>query len=334
MAPDEIVSIVVPCLNEVGRIGDLLHALLEQTYREGEMEVLVVDGGSTDGTIEWVQQFAREHVDLNLRLIDNPRRIIPAAVNRGIEASSGSPVIRLDAHSAPEPDYVERCLEVLEETGASNVGGMWQIEPGAETWQARSIAVAAAHPLGAGGARYRVSGPAGPVETVPFGAFPRKWLERVGPFNEDLLTNEDYEYNVRIRQAGGTVWFDPTVRSTYYARPRLRELARQYARYGYWKAQMLRLFPGSLRWRQALPPLFVGLSLILLLLSPIWWIARGSLLGLWVVYSAVLFVAGVGEAISSRDLYLLIGLPLALMVMHLTWGLAFLWGLLRKAKGA
>ncbi len=146
-----------------------------------------------------------------------------------------------------------------------NVGGVWEIQPGATTWIARSIAVAAAHPLGVGDAMYRLAATASEVDTVPFGSFRRTLIEQIGGYNESLLTNEDYEFNTRIRQANGRVWLDPSIRSVYFARSTFKELVRQYWRYGYWKWRMLRHFPDTVRWRQALPPLFV-LSLVCLLL--------------------------------------------------------------------
>ena len=126
---------------------------------------------------------------------------------------------------------------------------------------AQSIAAAASHPLGVGDALYRHASKASQVDTVPFGAFKRELLALVGFFDESLLTNEDYEFNTRIRKSGGTIWLDPAIRSVYFARPTLAALARQYSRYGFWKWRMLRRYPETLRWRQGLPPLFV-LSLL------------------------------------------------------------------------
>ncbi|MGA9531474.1 MAG: glycosyltransferase family 2 protein [Anaerolineales bacterium] len=326
-----VTSVVIPSLDEVTTIGDLLAALQQQTVDPSTFEVLIVDGGSTDGTIERVALFSQARPEMDIRVVDNPDRIIPAALNRGIEAAKGDVIIRLDAHSAPSPDYIERCLEALERTGAANAGGVWQIEPGGEGWQARSIAAAAAHPLGAGDARYRISGEAGPIDTVPFGAFRAEWLQKVGPFNESLLTNEDYEYNVRLRQAGGTVYFDPVIRSTYYARASLAALAHQYARYGYWKVRMLRLYPGSLRWRQVLPPLFVLATLVLSIAGLAWPLAWGLLAVQWGGYASILFLFGLSAAFRRRDAALLLGFPLAVTLIHMCWGGAFLWGLISGA---
>ena len=330
------VSIVVPCRNEAGTIGHLLDAIQGQTWPSGEFEVIVVDGRSVDGTRGLVEEFAGQHREMTVRVIDNPDQTISRALNLGIGEAAGRFIIRLDAHSLPATDYVERCVVTLERTSAANVGGVWEIRPSADTWVARSIARAAAHPLGAGGARYRTGGREGAVDTVPFGAFDSEWLERVGPFNEDLLTNEDYEYNLRLRQAGGVVWFDPTIRSTYFARGTLRELARQYIRYGYWKGQMLKRHPTSLRWRQVLPPLFVLVLALLVLLAPFAEWARILLLLQMGLYIATTAGAGLIQAVGSRDLSLALGMPLAWSTMHLSWGAAF-WaglgaGLLRLAR--
>ncbi len=327
------VSIIVPCYNEARTIGLLLQAIHAQTYPRDDLEVIIADGMSTDGTREAIQAFTAEHPTLAVRVVDNPKRIIPAALNQAIAAAGGEVVVRLDAHSVPRPDYVERCVDALKRTDAANTGGVWDIQPSRDTWLARAIGAAASHPLGAGGARYRTGGEAGEVDTVPFGAFQRAWLERVGPFDESLLTNEDYEFNVRIRQAGGVVWFDPAIQSTYFARGDLRSVARQYARYGYWKAKMAARYPRTLRWRQALPPLFV-LSLLVCGFTALVWKPAGFLFGVQLcLYGAVTLLAGLWEAIVQRDPALVIGFPLALWTMHFSWGGAFLWGLLSLILG-
>ena len=327
------VSVIVPCYNEARTIGLLLEAIYAQTFPQDKLEVIIADGMSTDGTREAIEAFMREHPSLAIRVVDNPKRIIPAALNQAIAAAGGDVIVRLDAHSVPRPDYLAQCVYTLERTDAANAGGVWDIQPSRDTWLGRAIATAASHPLGAGGARYRTGGEAGEVDTVPFGAFQRAWLERVGPFDETLLTNEDYEFNVRIRQAGGVVWFDPAIQSTYFARGDLRSLARQYARYGYWKARMAARYPGTLRWRQALPPLFV-LALILLGVTSLLWQSARILFGVQLgVYGIVTLLAGVWEALRGRDPALMVGFPLALWTMHFSWGGAFLWGLLSLIVG-
>ena len=331
------VSIIVPCFNEERTIGMLLKAIYDQTYPLEEMEVVIADGFSTDNTRRVVESFASEQPSLSVLLVDNPERIIPAALNAALARASGDYIIRLDAHSIPEPNYVALCIETLEETGAANVGGAWEIKPSGNSWIARSIAAAASHQLGAGDARYRYKGDAGEVHTVPFGAFQRSWIDKVGEFNQSLLSNEDYEYNYRLRRAGGKIWFDPKIQSVYFARSNLRDLMQQYLRYGYWKAMMLARNPDSLRWRQALPAGFVLLLLALSILALVLPGTRVLLASFVGVYLSITIGFGLVEAMRKRDPWLSIGFPIALWTMHLAWGSAFNGGILawslRRLRG-
>jgi len=326
------VSIIIPCYNEQATIRLLLAALCEQTFSRAEMEVIISDGFSTDNTRGEIAAFQKDFPDLAVRVVDNTLRSIPAAVNRAIESARGEIFIRLDAHSKPYPDYVTRCVQAHAENRGDNVGGVWEIQPGANTWIAKSIAVAAAHKLGVGDALYRHAKQAAEVDTVPFGSFKRALIERIGAFDETLLTNEDYEFNARVRKAGGRIWLDPSIRSIYFARATLLELARQYWRYGYWKWRMLRRYPNTLRWRQALPPLFI-LSLIgLIFLSIFMPLARFALGVELVLYFFIMTLAGLSAAYRQKKAYLLPGLLLTIPVMHITWGGGFLWSMLTSSK--
>jgi GT2 family glycosyltransferase len=166
------------------------------------------------------------------------------------------------------------------------------------------------------------------VDTVPFGSFRRTLIEKIGVFDETLLTNEDYEFNTRVRASGGTVWLDPSIRSVYLARATFGQLAKQYWRYGFWKWRMLRRYPHTLRWRQALPPLFV-LSLIGFFVLSLWVeLARILYLGQVIFYFSALGIVGLKAALDRKKPFFLFGLPLAIATMHLTWGSGFLWSIL------
>lgn len=324
------VSIIVPCFNEEGTITKLLQAIYDQSFERSKLEVILSDGMSADRTRERVAEFRSQHGDLALRIVDNPSRRIPNGLNLAIAAAQGEYILRLDAHSMPQPDYVQRSIEGLRSGKGWNVGGVWEIQTGRETWIAKSIAIAAAHPLGVGDALYRYAKHPGAVDTVPFGAFERKLIEKVGPFDEELEANEDYEFNARIRAAGGTVWLDPQIRSIYFSRANLAELARQYARYGYWKVRMLRRYPGTLRLRQAIPPLFV-LSLLVLIPASFAWIWAKIALQVEMVSYGLLFIfVSAQKAIQHKQLSFAVGIPLAMMTMHLSWGAAFLWSLISR----
>jgi len=324
------VSVIVPCYNEETTIGLLLEAVYQQTFPKQDMEVIIADGMSSDQTREKVAEFSKTYPELIIVLVDNPKRIIPAALNCAINASHGEFIIRLDAHSMPSTDYVERCVRELLANRAENVGGIWKIQPGKDDWIAKSISLAASHPLGVGDALYRYTTEAQYVDTVPFGAFRRELFDRIGLFDETLLTNEDYELNTRIRKSGGRVWLDPMIQSVYFSRSNLRDLGKQYFRYGYWKWHMLRRYPETLRWRQALPPAFVLSIAALFLLAPFFRICL-ILLGIVLLfYSLSLIIASWPIANQERDIRLLIGIPLAIVTMHYCWGSGFLWSLVKS----
>lgn len=336
MPQPPLVSIVVPCFNEEATIRLLLEALMRQTYPRERMEVVLADGMSTDRTRQVIAQFQAENPSLALRLVENPRRIIPAGVNRAIAEAHGAVIVRVDAHAVPYPEYVAQSVADLEAQQGEIVGGVWEIRSRGRGWMARSIAAAAASPLGVGDSFYRFTRQARYVDTVPFGAYRRDFILALprspgalnGPYDEGLLTNEDYELNTRVRQGGGKLWLDPAIRSVYFARPTLRQLAQQYWRYGYWKVRMLRRYPKTLRLRQALPPALVlallGSALLALLVPWGGWL----LLGLAAVYALFLLAAGAQAAVKARQWHLLLGTPLAIGVMQLTWGSAFLFSLL------
>lgn len=327
------VSIIIPCYNEESTILDLLDAIYKQTFPRADLEVVIADGMSIDHTRSKIAAFADSHADLHIALVDNPKRIIPAALNEALKESQGEIIVRLDGHSIPYPDYIERCVAALQAGIGTNVGGIWEIQPGAKTWLARAIAAAAAHPLGVGDAMYRRAAKAASVDTVPFGAFHREVLATIGFFDETLPTNEDYEFNARIRKSGGVIWLDPTIRSVYFSRSTLIELAKQYWRYGFWKWQMLRRYPDTLRWRQGLPPLFVISLFAGIVLSIFVNIFRIIFTAEIALYLLILTMAGFRSATRKKDPTLIFGLPLAIITMHISWGTGFLWSMIKVKSG-
>ena len=322
------VSVIVPCFNEEKTIVLLLDALYRQTQPRADLEIIIADGFSTDRTRTVIAEYQRTHPDLSIRVVDNPARTIPSGLNAAITAAHGEFIVRLDAHSVPASDYVERCLNDLKSGLGDNVGGIWEIRPGSPTRIARAISLAAAHPFGVGDASYRLGAASGPVDTVPFGAYRRSLVDKIGLYDPTLLSNEDYEFNTRIRQSGGIVYLDSLIRCIYYSRATLPALARQYSRYGYWKYQMLRRYPGTLRWRQALPPVFVFGMLLLALLSPWWSLAALTFLVVTLLYFITLGVGSMPLATRHHDPALIHAIPLAIIVMHFCWGGGFLWSII------
>ena len=322
-----LVSVIIPCRNEENTIHLVLDALHQQSFPLEKMEIVIADGLSTDNTRSEIQAYADSHPLLKLHLLDNPRKNIPSGLNIAINAAVGEIIVRMDAHSLPEPDYIARMVAAIQSNIAENVGGVWDIAAGNKSWVARSIAAAASNPLSVGDALYRYTNRAGYVDTVPYGCYRRSLFDEIGLFDETLLANEDYEINARIRQSGGRIWLDPAIRCTYFARPTLKALAKQYWGYGYWKAQMLKRYPKTLRWRQALPPLFV-LGLVFLAIAGFFWrpawIALAAILA---VYLLVQLIPAVAIARKKNDISLSFGIVLATLTMHLSWGSAFIVGL-------
>lgn len=318
------VSIIIPCLNEAKTIETVLSAIFAQDYPRSLIEVIIADGRSDDGTLDRIQVFKEKNPDLELRVVTNESRKIPVGLNLAIREAKNDIIVRMDAHSLPRKDYISKCLTDLLAKKGDNVGGRWEIIPGADTWVARGIAAAAAHPLGVGNVRYRISGEAGPVDTVPFGSYFRDLFNRIGLFDESLLTNEDYELNTRIRLQGGLVWFDPEIVCQYFSRPTLQALARQYWRYGYWKARMIKRYPASIKPRQLMPPVFVMGLILSFIASFIFPSLSTGLLAVFLLYLCIITVASFPEIIKRKDLSLVISMPIAIMTMHITWGSGFI----------
>ena len=321
------VSVIIPCYNEQESITDLLSAIYSQTYPREEIEVIISDGMSTDATRERITNFKADFPDLDIRVIDNIKQTIPSGLNLAVRDAQGDYILRLDAHSNPFPDYFTHSIVALEEGLGDNIGGVISIQAADNSWIAQSIAIAAGHPLGVGDARYRIGSGAREVDTVAFGAFRSSLFDEIGFYDETLLANEDYELNVRIRKAGGKVWLDPEIRANYFARPTLRSLAIQYWRYGFWKLRMLLRYPDTFRWRQ-ISGLFVLSWLVLGILS-IWFPpARWLLAAEAVLYGSALIISGISAAWVKKKVLVGLGLPLAIAIMHFSWGSGFLWSLL------
>jgi GT2 family glycosyltransferase len=317
---DPSVSVVVPCRNEESHIGRLLAAVAGQSVSPGD--IVIIDGGSTDGTLAAVAAAAERIRPIAVKTIVAPEDRLPSAINRGVREAAGRVIIRLDGHSSPSPDYIERAVTHLADPNVGVVGGVWRITPGGSSAMAAGIARAVAHPLGAGDAAYRIQSARGvtDMDTVPFGCFTRQTWETVGGLNEGLLGNEDYEFNYRVRRAGLAVRLDPMMHSTYVSRPGLSALALQYFRYGWCKMQMLSQHPSSVRWRQTVPVAFVVALIALTLLAPFVPRAIALLGAMTATYAAVLVSAA--AKVCAREGGWARALPMALVfaTIHLCWG--------------
>ena len=332
-ADPESVSVVIPCYNEERFIGAALTQLAEQ-YDEERFEIIVVDGLSQDQTRTVIEQFKRNSPRLPLTLIDNPARNISTALNLGVAAARGNIIARMDAHAAPSAGYIRRCVEVLRQERAGVVGMPCHVRPGASTITARAIAGAVSHPFGIGDAKYRLSEGEKlqqPVDTVAFACFRKSLWTDLGGFNESLLTNEDYDFNYRVRQSGQQVILDRSGHCDYFARATLKGLVTQYLRYGRWKAAMIKLHPRSIKLRHLVAPAFVCSLIFLgglgLWWHLAWWLLAFELLGYFLL--AAVFSARVAQR-ASGGLAMWLLLPVVFLAIHLSWGSSFLTGLVRQ----
>ena len=319
-----LVSVVIPCRNERDFIEPCLASLLAAPYPADCLEILVIDGMSDDGTRDRLAAYAASHPAV--RVLDNPKRITPAALNIGIANARGDVIVRADAHTIYPPSYVPLLVRWLLKSGADNVGGLWITEPGGTSAVARSIAAVLAHPAGVGNAHYRV-GIDEPrwVDTVPFGCYRRDVFDRIGMFDEDLIRNQDDELNFRLTRAGGRILLVPDVECRYRARGSLGKLWRTYYQYGYYKPLVARNSGGVSSWRQLVPPAFAALVIAAAILALVVPKRAGVLAAVVAIYLLALIAASIG--IARRDgLRVALLSPAAFAVLHFSYGLGYLHG--------
>lgn len=264
MAAHPLVTLAIPCFNEERHIEACIEDVFAQDYPADKMEVLVGDGMSTDRTREILGVLANRY-EGRLRVIDNPKRLQAAAMNAMITEAKGEIVIRLDVHARYAKDFVRQCVEVLEETGAENVGGA--ARPLSESWFQRAVCAALGSKLAVGGSAYRNPDNEGFTDTVFPGAFPKRVFETVGLFDPNAITNEDAEFNQRILKAGGKVWVSKKVIVHYFPRDSFKGLAKQYFKYGKGRARTLLKHKGLPTIRPMLPFFLVVGGTVMLVTS-------------------------------------------------------------------
>jgi len=318
-----LVSIVIPMRNEERYIRACLDSILANDVPHHRYKILVVDGDSTDRSREVVAQMQNEYPQI--QLLRNKAGTVPPAMNIGIRAARGKYILRMDAHSEYPSDYIGNCIEELERTGAENVGGRLITKPGADSFVAKAIAYLTQNSIAVGNSKYRTGGAGRYVDTVPFGAFRREVFDRVGLFREDLTRHQDFEFNARLRHAGGKIFLSPRIYLTYYNVPNFAKFVRQAYLNGIWCARAWTRYPVCFCWRHAAPLVFAAGLLGALALGAMaklfLWLA---LFGL-VVYVAAASAAGVQIASKNGLRYLFITPPL-MFSYHLVYGASTIAG--------
>jgi glycosyltransferase involved in cell wall biosynthesis len=329
MSGDPFVSVVIPCWNEASFVAAFLDSALEQTYPADRIELLLVDGMSDDGTREIVAGYAARHP--RLRMLDNPGRSKPVALNLGIREAVGDVIVRLDVHASYPPDYIARCVRGLRENpDADNVGGVRKSVPRDDSLLGKAIALSTTDTFGAGNSRYRV-GAREPqwVDTVFGGCYRRRVFDDIGLFDEQLTRAQDREFNNRLRQAGGKILLLPEIVCVYYPRSDYPEFCSWIFEAGYWPfaaSRSVGRWIGS--WRNVVPLGFVLAVAGGALLSPFSRPVRRLTAGVLGAYGSMALFSSARLARRHRDARLLAGLPVVFVTTHVVYGAGSVWGIL------
>ena len=318
------VSVLAPCRNEAGHIEKALISILESDYPADLIELLVLDGISDDGTRDVVAEMIKH--DDRIRLIDNPNRIVPSAMNIGIAQARGEYIVRIDCHTAFAPDYISKCIEVSQRTGADNVGGYMQTLPGADTPTAKAIAAASMSRFGVGNSAFRVGGEEKEVDTVPFGTFRKDHFEKIGLYDERLVRNQDIELNSRLRKAGGKIIISPEIKLSYYNRATYSGLWQQAFNNGLWNPYTIWLVGGGLSLRHFIPMAFALSLIALAIASCFYWPITFLLLADIITYSSAAFL--MAKKIAAKEKVSALKVLWAFLTLHIAYGLGSLWAVI------
>jgi succinoglycan biosynthesis protein ExoA len=325
------VSVVVPCRNEIRFIRGFLESIADQDIAELNVEVLIADGMSNDGTRQVLGEY--EQNCPALRIIDNPGKIASTGLNAAIREARGEVIIRMDVHSEYAPDYIRNCFQILNETGADNVGGPALTR--ANGYMAQAIAVAFQSKFANGGGKFHDPRYEGYVDTVPYGCWRKSSFDWIGLFEESFVRDQDDELNLRIISTGGKIWQSPRIVSWYRPRASLAAVFRQYFQYGFWKVAVIRKHRKPASWRHLVPGASLACTSALLLGATGGVLVGASrlsfvLLVIWTLLAGLYCAASLGAALIAAGRhgwrYLPI-LPVVFATYHLSYGLGFLLGL-------
>ena len=318
-----LISIILPIYNEANFIEITLQSIISQTIEE-DYEIIVADGNSSDGTRELLKNLQINNP--NIHLIDNPEKIVSTGFNRALNESKGDIIIRVDGHCEIAPDYIQKCLECLEKINADCVGGA--TEHVASGLVGKSIKLAQSSFFGVGGVSFRKNVEKGQyVDTLAFGAYEREVFDKLGGYDEELVRNQDDEFNFRLIQNGGQIWLDPSIESSYYPRDSFTKLFKQYFQYGFYKVRVMQKRKGIASCRHVVPSLFV---LILLFCLSIFHFTGNTIaiLSLCLPYLSFSLFSTILELIKTPSNFIsVMMLPITFFILHISYGLGFLLGL-------
>lgn len=320
-----LVSIILPVRNEEKHIRRALQSIVDQDYPVSRLEIIVADGMSSDCTREFVAEY--KSIYPRIILLDNPRKIVPAGLNAALKIAKGEIIIRIDGHCKIACDYVQKCIDYLQKNHVDGVGGSITTIGTGRLGQA--IAIATSSRFGVGNSFFRTSKDQTLiVDTIPYPAYTRKVIDWIGAYDEEMVCNEDDEYNYRLRERGGILHLVAGISSTYYTRETLGRLWVQYYRYGYWKVRVFQKHPAQIQARHLVPPIFIFAFLLSTALSLWGPLGRLIFLSIWGSYLLANILATLMMIRKTGNSFLYI-LPFVYVILHLSYGFGFLLGLLR-----
>ncbi len=330
---EHFVSIIAPIYNEANFIEDFLDSILKQDYPSDKMEILLVDGMSNDGTRDKIHDYIKKHSIF--RLLDNPHKVVPNALNKGIRNSKGDVVMRLDAHCSYPDNYVSKLVEELFRLDADNVGGIWHTNPAKDTNICHAIAICSSHWFGVGNSAHKIGvNLYKQVDTVPFGCYRREVFDKIGLFDEDLIRNQDDEFNARLINNGGKIFIIPLI-IQYTARDTLFKMCKMYYQYGLFKPLVNKKLGHPATVRQFFPAFFVTGLILGLIMTTAYILTQFMFFNVaTIIFSLVmLFYFGLGISIGvkhsklrKRPLLMII-IPLTFLHIHISYGIGYLKGL-------
>lgn len=325
---NRFVTVVCPIYQEGKFIQSCIESILRQDYPMDFLDIIFVDGMSTDQTREIVKQYSDQHK--HIKLIDNPDRFVPQAMNLGIKEAKGEVIIRIDAHCVYPDNYISVLVDKLFELNADNVGGVWITNPSSNSTISHSIAIASSHIFGVGGSKHKIgANDIIETDTVPFGCYKRDVFDRIGLFDTDLIRNQDDEFNGRLIKHGGRIFIIPQIKINYFARNSLSKMIKMYYQYGLFKPLVNKKLGSPATIRQFFPFLFtlgLGIGLVLSLFSNI-------ILAIYMLcvsfYLILAFYFAFKESLRLKKAGLIFMLPITFLNIHISYGTGYILGIMK-----
>lgn len=318
------VSALLVTRNEKDYIRMSLMSLIEQTYPKDKYEIIVIDGGSTDGTLDVIKELQDTYNtnSFSIRVVSNPKKILATGWNIGIQSAKGEYVVRIDAHATANSDFIEKSVETIMRVDTVCVGG--KLTSKSLNGEDNAISYVLSSPFGVGNSSFRVSENEGYADTAVYGLYKKYIFEKAGYFDEKMVRNQDIEMHSRIKKAGGKFYFNPDIKSTYYTRNTVKKMLKQAYGNGQWNMVLLKKGSGALSIRHLIPFFFVlgalG-SIILGFICPVFWSIGAAVILLHLILG-IYFACK-----KTKKLSQILTMPFLFISLHFAYGIGYIKGI-------